>query len=357
MRVDLFDFELPERLIAQRPVEPRDAARLLEVRRDGLLDLVFRDLPQALRPDDLLVFNDTRVIPARLAGERAADSDGPNPRGAARLDVTLVRRLADGAWQALAKPARRLRIGDQIVFAPDFAAAVRGRGADGSLELAFEVDDGALGALLERHGAMPIPPYIRGGRADGRDRADYQTAYARRDGAVAAPTAGLHFTPALLAALAASGVASTFVTLHVGLGTFQPVRAADTDDHAMAVEWGEVGVEAVAAIAAARARGGRVVAVGTTALRLLETLGQACGEGPLRPWRGDTGIFIVPGFRFRVADLLVTNFHLPRSTLFMLVAAFAGLERMRAAYSHAVAGGYRFYSYGDGSLLHREDRA
>ena len=357
MRVDLFDFELPAERIAQRPAEPRDSARLLEVGEGGPVDRVMRDLPSLLRQGDLLVFNDTRVIPARLHGVRPGDGrDGPEARRDVSFEALLVRRLADGAWRAFCRPGKRLKPGDALRFGDDLVATVRGKTNEGALDLVFDADAADLRRLLEAHGGVPLPPYIRGGVGDERDRADYQTVYAARDGAVAAPTAGLHFTPELLAAVRDKGVATAMVTLHVGAGTFQPVRVADTDAHVMHAEWGEVGADAVQAVEAARARGGRIVSVGTTALRLLESVA-AEHDGRLEPWSGETSIFITPGFRFRVIDLLLTNFHLPRSTLFMLVSAFAGLERMQAAYAHAVAREYRFYSYGDATLLHRGDRA
>ena len=357
MRVELFDFELPAERIAQRPAEPRDSARLLEVGPGAPVDRIVRDLPGLLRAGDLLVFNDTRVIPARLHGIRPGDgADGPEARRDVSFEALLVRRLGHGAWRAFCRPGKRLKQGDTLRFGDDLTATVRGKTGEGALDLVFDADAVDLPRLLEAHGAVPLPPYIRGGIGDARDRGDYQTVYAARDGAVAAPTAGLHFTPELLAALRDKGVATTMVTLHVGAGTFQPVRVADTEAHVMHAEWGEVGAEAVGAIEAARAGGGRVVSVGTTPLRLLESVA-AERAGRVEPWSGETSIFITPGFEFRVVDLLMTNFHLPRSTLFMLVSAFAGLERMQAAYAHAVAQEYRFYSYGDATLLHRNDSA
>jgi S-adenosylmethionine:tRNA ribosyltransferase-isomerase len=336
MRVDLFDFDLPPELIAQRPASPRDSARLLDVAADGLHDRTVRDLPGLLRPGDLLVFNDTKVIPARLVGTRASGG---------RVEALLIRRQAPDRWLAFARPGKRLRIGDTLAFGV-LAGQVAAKRADGSIEIAFDRGGADLMAAIESAGAVPLPPYIRDGIADARDRADYQTLFARVDGSVAAPTAGLHFTPPLMAALDAAGVRTANVTLHVGAGTFQPVRVDDTDRHVMHAEWGEVSQATADAIASAR----RVVSIGTTALRLLETVAR---DGPIRAWTGETDIFITPGFRFRAVDLLLTNFHLPRSTLFMLVAAFAGLERMQAAYAHAVAARYRFYSYGDCCLLHR----
>ncbi len=342
MKVDAFDFELPRELIAARPIVPRDASRLLEVGADGARDRTFRDLPGLLRAGDLMVFNDTRVIPARLAGRR----------GRVKVEVTLHMALGGGAWDAFARPARKLAPGDRIDFAEDFSAEVAARGEGGEVRLDFGCDDATLSAALARHGAMPLPPYIpRQAGPDDRDAADYQTVYARHDGAVAAPTAGLHFTDALLAALADAGIASAHVTLHVGAGTFLPVRVDDTRDHRMHAERGRIGGSAAEAIARAQAAGGRIVAVGTTSLRLMESAADAAGA--VRPFEGETRLFITPGYRFRVVDTLLTNFHLPRSTLFMLVCAFAGLDRMQAAYAHAKAAGYRFYSYGDASLLHR----
>ena len=342
MKVDAFDFELPSELIAARPIVPRDVSRLLEVGADGARDRTFRDLPGLLRAGDLMVFNDTRVIPARLAGRR----------GRVKVEVTLHMALGGGAWDAFARPARKLAPGDRIDFAEDFSAEVAARGEGGEVRLDFGCDDATLSAALARHGAMSLPPYIpRQAGPDDRDAADYQTVYARHDGAVAAPTAGLHFTDALLAALADAGIASAHVTLHVGAGTFLPVRVDDTRDHRMHAERGRIGGSAAEAIARAQAAGGRIVAVGTTSLRLMESAADAAGA--VRPFEGETRLFITPGYRFRVVDTLLTNFHLPRSTLFMLVCAFAGLDRMQAAYAHAKAAGYRFYSYGDASLLHR----
>jgi S-adenosylmethionine:tRNA ribosyltransferase-isomerase len=342
MKTDLFDFDLPGELIAQHPVQPRDAARLLVVD-EGLMDRSIRELPEALRPGDILVFNDTRVIPARLFGRR----DG------VRVEMTLLSEEATGRWHALAKPAKRLKPGNTITFAEDFGAEVVAK--DGArMTLEFERGGPALRAQLERHGAMPLPPYIRrptGG--DPRDRADYQTVFARHEGAIAAPTAGLHFTDRLLEALDRRGVLRTTLTLHVGAGTFLPVKTEDPRAHEIHSEWGQVDEAAVERIEAARAAGGRVVAVGTTALRLLETAAQE--DGRLRAFSGTTKLFILPGYRFKAVDLLLTNFHLPRSTLFMLVSAFAGLEPMRTAYAHAIAAGYRFYSYGDACLLHRRN--
>ena len=340
MRVDLFDFDLPPERIALRPARPRDAARLLLVRDEGAFeDLGVRDLPRLLRAGDVLVFNDTRVIPAQLEGRR----------GEARIGATLHKRLDLRRWQAFVRNAKRLRESDAIEFPAGVTATAEARHADGSWTLAFAGDE-PVEVLLERAGQMPLPPYIAGKRAtDEADRDDYQTMFAREKGAVAAPTAALHFTPALVAALDAAGIARETLTLHVGAGTFLPVKADDTADHAMHAEWGRIDAATADRLNAARARGGRLVAVGTTSLRLLES---AAGEdGTIRPFEGDTAIFITPGYRFRAVDGLMTNFHLPKSTLFMLVSALMGLGRMQAAYAHAIAEGYRFYSYGDSSLL------
>ncbi len=343
-----FDFDLPAGCIAQHPARPRDSARLLLVG-DALEDRVVRDLPRLLRPGDVLVANDTRVIPAQLEAVRSRGGVGE-----ARIGVTLDRPLADGTWYALARNARRLATGDVLRFGPAGAleATVVSRDADGGVALRFDRDGEAFARALAATGALALPPYIE--RPQGptaADAADYQTVFARSPGAVAAPTAGLHFTPALLAELDAVGVGRATVTLHVGAGTFLPVREDEVDRHRIHAERGVLSPAAVATIEAARAAGGRVVAVGTTSLRLLESA--AGPDGRLAPFDGETELFVLPGHRFRVVDGLVTNFHLPRSTLFMLVCALAGTERMRAAYAHAIAAGYRFYSYGDASLLWR----
>lgn len=340
MRVDLFDFELPPENIALRPARPRDSARLLGVGREGAFqDLSVRHLPSLLEPGDVLVFNDTRVIPAQLEGTR----------GQARIGATLHKRIDLRRWQAFVRNAKRLRESDVIEFGAGVSGIAETRHADGSWTLMFPGDE-PVEVLLERAGRMPLPPYIAGKRpTDEQDRADYQTMFATKDGAVAAPTAALHFTPELIAALAARGVKSETLTLHVGAGTFLPVKAEDTADHAMHAEWGSIDAATAERLNAVRAGGNRVIAVGTTSLRLLES---ATGEdGVIRPFEGDTAIFITPGYSFRAIDGLMTNFHLPKSTLFMLVSALMGIERMQAAYAHAIAGGYRFYSYGDSSLL------
>ena len=340
MRVDLFDFDLPPENIALRPASPRDSARLLLARGAAALeDRVVRDLPSLLRAGDVLVFNDTRVIPAQLEGRR----------GEARIGVTLHKRLGLRQWQAFLRNAKRVREGDRIDFGADVTAIAGARDADGGVTLDFEGEE-PVEILLERAGTMPLPPYIASKRpTDARDRSDYQTMFAREDGAVAAPTAALHFTPELMAAIEAAGVLTQTLTPHVGAGTFLPVKAEDTDDHRMHAEWGRIDAEAADRLNAARAAGGRLIAVGTTSLRLLES---AAGEdGVIRPFADETRIFITPGYRFRAVDGLMTNFHLPRSTLFMLVSALMGRERMQAVYAHAIAQGYRFYSYGDSSLL------
>ena len=340
MRVDLFDFELPPERIALRPADPRDSARLLSVGDGGLLvDARVSDLPALLRAGDLLIFNDTRVIPAQLEGLR----------GAARIGATLHKREGLRGWRAFIRNAKRLRAGDRIDFGAGVAAIAGDRGTDGSFHLAFEGDE-PVEVLLERAGRMPLPPYIAARRpADARDHTDYQTMFAREKGAVAAPTAALHFTPALMAALDAAGIGHATLTLHVGAGTFLPVKADDTEDHAMHAEWGRIDAATAARINATRAAGGRLIAVGTTSLRLIESAADA--EGIVHPFAGDTAIFITPGYRFRAIDGLVTNFHLPRSTLFILVSALMGVDCMQAAYAHAIREGYRFYSYGDASLL------
>ncbi|RVT42120.1 tRNA preQ1(34) S-adenosylmethionine ribosyltransferase-isomerase QueA [Sphingobium algorifonticola] len=340
MRVDLFDFDLPPERIALRPAVPRDAARMLVAEGPtGLSDRIVSDLPQILRPGDCLVFNDTRVIPAQLEGTR----------GQARIGATLHKRLGLRSWQAFVRNGKRVRAGDRIDFGGGVTAIAGPKDADGAIALDFEGDE-PVELLLERAGQMPLPPYIAAKRpTDARDAQDYQTMFAREDGAVAAPTAALHFTPALVDALAVRGVLTQTLTLHVGAGTFLPVKAQDTQDHHMHAEWGRIEPQAADRLNAVRAAGGRIIAVGTTSLRLLES---ATGEdGIIRPFADETRIFITPGYRFRAIDGLMTNFHLPRSTLFMLVSALMGRERMQAAYAHAIAQGYRFYSYGDSSLL------
>ncbi|GGA02978.1 S-adenosylmethionine:tRNA ribosyltransferase-isomerase [Blastomonas marina] len=340
MRVADFDFDLPPELIALRPARPRDSARMLVVEGDSpFADRSVRDLPDLLREGDVLVFNDTRVIPAQLEGRR----------GEAKIGATLHKRLDLRRWQAFIRNAKRVREGDQLVFGGGVTAIAEARHADGSLTLAFEGDE-PVEILLERAGTMPLPPYIAGKReTDEADREDYQTMFAAEDGAVAAPTAALHFTDELVAALDAKGVQREMLTLHVGAGTFLPVKAEDTDDHVMHSEWGRIEADVAERLNAARAAGGRIIAVGTTSLRTLESA--ADEDGTIRPFAADTDIFITPGYRFRAVDGLMTNFHLPKSTLVMLVSALMGRERMLNAYAHAIAGGYRFYSYGDSSLL------
>jgi S-adenosylmethionine:tRNA ribosyltransferase-isomerase len=355
LRVEQFDYHLPEDLIALRPASPRDNARLLVVEPGAsppFSDRAILDLPELIRPGDALVFNDTKVIPAELRGVRMRDGN------AAQVSVTLTDRLDANRWHALARPAKRLQAGDRIVFGEGddvcllgtLAAAVEARGREGEVTLAFDFSDASLEEAIARFGAMPLPPYIAARRpADARDRTDYQTSFARVEGAVAAPTAGLHFTERLMATLDARGISRHFVTLHVGPGTFLPVRGADTAGHVMHEETGTIMQETANALNEVKQRGGAIVAVGTTSLRLLESA--ADEQGRLAPFFGATNLFITPGYRFRFVDRLVTNFHLPRSTLFMLVAAFSGLDLMRRAYAHAIERRYRFYSYGDACLL------
>ena len=357
MRVDLFDFELPESAIALRPARPRDAAKLLVVKPgEGLGDAHVRDLPGLLRPGDVLVVNDTKVIPAELRGERVrGDSSVP-------VSVTLFERLDPSRWRAFARPGRRFAPGDRLRFgastegaclAAGLDATVEAKGEAGDVLIRFDLSAPVLDEAFHAIGHMPLPPYIAGrGAEHAEDRTDYQTMFASAEGAVAAPTAGLHFTPELLERLDGMGVETLTVTLHVGPGTFLPVKADDTADHRMHAEWGTVDADTATALNRARERGGRLVAVGTTSLRVLESA--AGGDGVIHPFAAETSIFITPGYRFRAVDLLMTNFHLPRSTLFMLVSAFSGRETMLAAYRHAIAAGYRFYSYGDASLLHPE---
>jgi len=352
MRTDLFDFVLPPDRIALRPARPRDSARLLVVRPDILEDRAVRDLPDLLQAGDQLVVNDTRVIAASLSGRRI----GRPPQ--TRIEATLIRRLDGSRWVALAKPGKRLTVGDTVRFGDEgkvcflgqLDATVKAKAESGEVTLSFAFHGPALDQAIAERGAMPLPPYIASRRAaDEEDRDDYQTLFAHEEGSVAAPTAGLHFTADLVAALQARGVGLQTVTLHVGAGTFLPVKAEDTADHKMHAEHGLVTAATAAALNAARRAGGRIVAVGSTSLRLLESA--AAADGTIKPFAGETAIFITPPYRFRAVDLMLTNFHLPRSTLFMLVAAFAGLERMQQAYAHAIAHNYRFYSYGDACLL------
>lgn len=351
MDVAQFDFDLPEELIALRPVSPRDSARLLVVRADGSLTHArMRDLPDHLNAGDALVVNDTKVIPARLFGRRAP-REGQAGEGP-KIEILLHRRLGPNRFSAFARPARKLVAGDRLHLGETLAATVAARGEAGELDVVFDVESAALDAAIAREGEMPLPPYIAGKRkTDARDASDYQTYFADRAGSVAAPTAGLHFTKALLAGLAERGIAREQVTLHVGAGTFLPVTATDTTAHRMHAEWAELDAGTAERLNAARANGGRVVAVGTTSLRTLETAARA--DGTVAPFVGDTDIFITPGYRFKTAEVLLTNFHLPRSTLFMLVSAFMGLETMKRAYAAAIAERYRFYSYGDACLLFR----
>jgi S-adenosylmethionine:tRNA ribosyltransferase-isomerase len=357
VRVDLFDFDLPEERIALRPARPRDSARLLVVKPGkGLDDRHVHDLPDLLAPGDVLVLNDTRVIPAELRGERVRGE------GSVPVAVTLFERIDPARWRAFARPGRRFAPGDRLRFgAPTegaclvtgLDATVEAKGEAGDVLIRFDLAAPVLDETIHAIGHMPLPPYIAGKRGeDAADRSDYQTVFAANEGAVAAPTAGLHFTESLLSRIDAAGIETRTVTLHVGPGTFLPVKAEDTSAHRMHAEWGEISADTAAALARARARGGRIVAVGTTALRILESA--ATDGGVVRAFSGETSIFITPGYRFKAVDLLMTNFHLPRSTLFMLVSAFSGRETMLAAYRHAIDSGYRFYSYGDASLLHPE---
>ena len=339
MRVDLFDFDLPAELIALRPAKPRDSARLLQVQGDEISDRTVLDLPTLLRPGDTLVLNDTRVIPAQLEGRK----------GDARIGATLHKREGVREWWAFVRNAKRLRIGDTIEFGGGVSASVADRNDEGAMLLQFDGNE-PVEVLLDRAGRMPLPPYIASRRpADESDRDDYQTMFARQDGAVAAPTAALHFTPRLIDALEAHGVRRETLTLHVGAGTFLPVKAEDTSEHRMHAEWGQIDAETAERLNSVKASGGRLIAVGTTSLRLLESAADA--NGTIHPFEGDTAIFITPGYRFKAVDGLVTNFHLPKSTLFMLVSAMMGLEVMKRAYAHAIEQKYRFYSYGDASLL------
>ncbi|WP_171231449.1 tRNA preQ1(34) S-adenosylmethionine ribosyltransferase-isomerase QueA [Ruegeria sp. HKCCA4812] len=346
MKLSDFDFHLPEDLIATRPASPRSSARLLVAQGDAITDSHVFDLPDFLRPGDRLVLNDTRVIPARLNGRRHRDSaQGPVSAG---IEATLLDPQADGTWSALIKPLKKVKLGEEIVFSDDLSATLD-RVADGQAYLRFNLSGEDFDAALDQAGAMPLPPYIAAKRpADERDKTDYQTIWANHSGAVAAPTASLHFDEALMKALAIRGVSFTHVTLHVGAGTFLPVKVEDVTTHKMHAEWGQVSPDAAAEIQATKAAGGRVIPVGTTALRLIES---AARSGKIEPWEGETDIFIYPGFEFHVTDALMTNFHLPKSTLLMLVSALMGQDRMRDVYAHAIARKYRFFSYGDASLL------
>jgi S-adenosylmethionine:tRNA ribosyltransferase-isomerase len=356
MRTDLFDFELPAGSIALRPASPRDSARMVVVRSGApLRDQTIADLPQLLEHGDQLVVNDTKVIAAQLTGRRIGRNTEP------KIEATLIKRLDGSRWQALVKPAKKLAQGDIVRFGNEgkvcllghLDAQVEHKGGDGEITLSFSFHGPALDQAIADLGAPPLPPYIASKRTpDERDAADYQTMFAVNEGAVAAPTAGLHFTPALEAALRQRGIGIHRITLHVGAGTFLPVKVEDTTAHKMHSEWGTISRQTADALNAARAKGGRIVAVGTTSLRLLESA--AAEDGAVRPFAGETAIFITPGYRFRAVDILMTNFHLPRSTLFMLVSAFSGIDTMKATYAHAISNGYRFYSYGDACLLFRD---
>ncbi|WP_300974367.1 tRNA preQ1(34) S-adenosylmethionine ribosyltransferase-isomerase QueA [Sphingomonas sp. LHG3406-1] len=349
MKVDLFDFTLPEGNIALRPARPRDSARMLLVDGDLLDDRGVRDLPKLLSPGDVLVFNDTKVIPAQLEGRVRAFVDGPHSGPGARIGATLHKRHDLRAWWAFVRNARRVKVGETVTFGGGVEAVCEEKGADGALLLRF-LGDEAVELLLTRAGTMPLPPYIASKRPiDEDDAEDYQTMFAAREGAVAAPTASLHFTPRLIAEVDAARIARETLTLHVGAGTFLPIKADDTAEHKMHAEWGRIDAATAERLNAVRARGGRIIAVGTTVLRLLESA--AADDGTIRPFEGDTDIFITPGYQWKAVGGLMTNFHLPKSTLFMLVSALMGIDTMRRAYAHAIASGYRFYSYGDSSLL------
>jgi S-adenosylmethionine:tRNA ribosyltransferase-isomerase len=342
MRVDEFDFELPEERVAQVALEPRDSAKMLVVKHGTLEDSIVSDITAYLKPGDILVFNDTRVIPARLFGKR----------GEAAIEIFLHKSIYQGAWEALAKPAKKLKIGDDICFSDDFSARFTAKRDDGFVELLFRESDEELLAKIKRYGVTPLPPYIKRDKEQhAEDEARYQTVYAKHDGSVAAPTAGLHFTQDLLERIRVMGVHVAYVTLHVGAGTFLPMKVEDTAEHVMHKERAVVSKATADAINLVRKNGGRVIAVGTTSMRTLESA--ADENGMLHPFDSDTGIFITPGYRFKICDLLMTNFHLPKSTLFMLVSAFSGLETMKAAYAYAIENNYRFYSYGDASLLYK----
>lgn len=341
MHISLFDFALPDSSIATQPARPRESARLLHIMPNySLDDKHIYDLPELLRPDDVLVMNNTKVIPARLYGRR----------GEMKVEVLLHRKREDGTWLAFARPTKRLKVGQEIVFADDFCAQVISKREEGDIVIGFSDDGDVFTEKLHRYGQMPLPPYIaRPDGANAADMDDYQTCYAQHDGSVAAPTAGLHFTLDLLQRLHDKGIETHEVTLHVGAGTFQPVKVENTHDHHMHSEWGEVSAEVAHALNTAKAQGRRIIAVGTTSLRVLESATDE--HGIIHPFARDTAIFITPGYRFRLIDALMTNFHLPKSTLFMLVCALAGTQRMQAAYAHAIASGYRFYSYGDACLI------
>lgn len=357
MRVDAFDFDLPEERIALRPVEPRDAARLLEVRAGTLNDKHVSDLPGCLRPGDTLIVNRTKVIPARLHGKRLSRQTGHEGQSAQpHIEATLHKRISPSAWAAFARPGKRLAVGDRVIFADSLDAVITAKGEGGEVGLQFSLKGEDLDTAIARAGEMPLPPYIASKRdVDARDAEDYQTTFAKEKGSVAAPTAGLHFTPPLLDRLKDAGISLEEVTLHVGAGTFLPVKSDTTEEHRMHAEWGQVPGDVAERLNRRRSEGGRLITVGTTSLRLLESA--ADENGTIHPFKAETDIFITPGYRFRAADGLLTNFHLPRSTLFMLVCAFAGVDTMKAAYAHAIESAYRFYSYGDACLLWPEPEA
>lgn len=358
MRVDQFDFELPAERVALHPAVPRDSARMLVIDPSKMSggeppsDHVVKDLLDFLRPSDILIANNTRVLPAELVGKRTRGD------AVAKVTINLHKRDEPNLWRAFARPAKKLKIGEQVAFEVDgidpLYAVCEEKGDAGEVLLRFELSGAVLDEAIKARGAMPLPPYISAKRAhDDQDDTDYQTVYAQHDGAVAAPTAGLHFTDELLDKIAAKGIEIDYVTLHVGAGTFLPVKVEDTADHKMHAEWGDLSAKTVARINACRSQGGRLFAVGTTSLRVLET---AAFDGELKPFCGETDIFITPGYKFNAVDVLMTNFHLPKSTLFMLVSAFSGIEIMQNAYKHAIDNDYRFYSFGDASLLFREQK-
>ncbi len=347
MNLSDFDFYLPETNIAQHPVSPRDAARLLYIGKSGIADKHVRDLLDYAKAGDVWVFNNSKVIPARLYGQRAARTEQHSNN--IKIEILLHKRLGVDTWEAFARPMKRLNVGDEIMFADDFSAKVLAIKENGLADLQFAGTPEHIMASIMQHGLMPLPPYIKRNQKEADDETRYQTVYAQHEGSVAAPTAGLHFTQTLLTQLQEKGVSIVYVTLHVGAGTFQPVKTENLSEHVMHSEWAELSAQSADIINAAKQRGGRVVAVGTTSTRVLETVADEAGK--VREWQGDTSIFITPGYRFKIIDVLMTNFHLPKSTLFMLVCAFAGMDRMKAAYQHAIENQYRFYSYGDACFI------